>query len=151
METAFLFLLFLEFCGHFKTHINNQDSPKHYINNDLNLMFSNFTRVDSGFLFEHILTNNYIDLKMLIQVENTEELFDSKYYIQDNFNELREKIDKITSKILYIQKLNLENEKKISEEKKNSLKRLPEGLIKKLEEVSKNLDEYNYHRLYPLL
>ena len=154
MATAFLFLFFHEFCGHFKTHINNQDSPKHYINNDLNLMFINFNTVDSGFLFEHILTNNYIDLKMLIQVENSEELFDSKYYIQDNFNELREKIDKISSDILYIPNLNLEDEKKkfskISEEKKKSLKGLPKELIIKLEEVSKNLDEYNYHRLYPL-
>ena len=156
MATAFLFLFFHEFCGHFKTHINNnQDSPKHYINNDLNLMFLNFQRIDSGFLFEHILTNNYIDLKMVIQVENSEELFDSKYYIQENFNELREKIDKISSNILYIPKQNLENEKKkfskISEEKKNSLKGLPEELIIKLEEVSKNLDEYNYNRLYPII
>ena len=149
MAAAFLFLFFHEFCGHFKTHINNQDSSKHYINNDLNLMFLNFKRIDSGFLFEHILTNNYIDLKMVIQVENSEELFDSKYYIQENFNELREKIDKISSTILYI-----ENEKKkfskISEEKKNSLKGLPEELIIKLEEASKNLDEYNYNRLYPI-
>ena len=78
---------------------------------------------------------------MVIQVENSEELFDSKYYIQDNFKELREKIDKISSTILYIpKKLNLENEKKkfskISEEKKNSLKGLPEELIIKLEEAS---------------
>ena len=73
MATAFLFLFFHEFCGHFKTHINNQDSSKHYINNDLNLMFLNFKRIDSGFLFEHILTNNYIDLKMVIQVENSED------------------------------------------------------------------------------
>ena len=153
--TAFLFLIFHEFCGHFKTHINNnQNSPMHYINNDLNLMLLNFANIDSGFLFEHILTNNFIDLKMIIQAENSEELFDSKYYIQDNFNELRKKIGQISSNILYFPKVNLNNEKKkypkISEEKKNELKGLPEDLIIKLEEVSKNLDEYNYNRLYPL-
>ena len=154
IETAFLFLIFHEFCGHFKTHINNQNSPLHYLNNDLNLIFLNFKKADSGFLFEHILTNNFIDLKMIIQIDHAEDLFDSKYYIQDNFNELKEKISQLSSTFINFPKLNLEDEKKkfaiISEEKKNSLKGLPKDLIIKLEEVSKNLDDYNYNRLYPL-
>ena len=42
------------------------------------------------------------------------------------------------------------NIQKYQKKKKNELKGLPEDLIIKLEEVSKNLDEYNYNRLYPL-
>ena len=122
IATAFLFLIFHEFCGHFKTHINNQNSPLHYLNNDLNLIILNFKKAESGFLFEHILTNNFIDLKMIIQIDHAEDLFDSKYYIQDNFNELKEKISQLSSTFINVPKLNLEDEKKkfaiISEEKK---------------------------------
>ena len=154
LQTAFLFLIFHEVCGHLKTNINNIElSPVHYLNNDLNIIFTNFKKADSGFIFEHILTNNAIDLKMIIQEEFAEQLFDVKYYIQKDFNDLREKINIISPKILYYPETDKIVNKKKSNSKsevKSNLKRLPDFLARKLEEAEENLEEYNYHRLFPL-
>ena len=155
LETAFLFLIFHEMCGHFKTSINNKEmSPRYYLNSNLQLIFCNFEKADSGSIFETILTNKFIDLKIIVKEENSEDLFDSKYYIQNNFNELREKISKISPKLLYAPKPFTGNIKQksvsISKEDKKDLKELPESLIKKLKEVEENLDQYNYHSLYYL-
>ena len=155
LQVAFLFLIFQEFCGNLKTNINNvESSPKHYLNNDLNLIFTNFDNADSGFIFEHILTNKSIDLKMIIQEEHIDVLFDSKYYIKENFDDLRKIINQISPNILYSREIgeveNKKKDRKKSEGDKQNLKGLPESFIKKLEEVEENLEEYNYHRLYPL-
>ena len=155
LETAFLFLIFHEFCGHLKTHINNNNksSPKHYLNNDLTLVLSNFIKADSGFIFEHILTNNCIDLKLIIQEENSEDLLNVKYYTQKNFKELNDKINQLSKNILYESEYSLEEKKKSKDNsngEKSSLKGLPEDLIKKLEQAEKNIDNYGYRQLYPL-
>jgi hypothetical protein len=92
ISSIFLFLIFHEVCGHLKTNINNNsNSPYYHLNNELNLIFTNFTDNDSGFIFESILTGSIINCKAMIKSEKSKELFDIKYYIQDNFDELKKK------------------------------------------------------------
>ena len=153
LKTSFLFLIFHELCGHLKTNINNEElSPRYYIDNDLNLIFTNFSKADSGFIFEHILTNNCISLQNIINEEHFEDLFDLKYYIQDNFDELKNKIKQFSKSIRFSSKLNPEEKKfrHISEVDKNPLTKLPDSMVKLLEEAEENLDKYNYHSLFPL-
>jgi len=154
LQAAFLFLIFHEICGHFKTHIkNNKLSPKHYFNNDLTLLLSTFKKADSGFIFEVILANNFTDLKCLIEGERLEELLDVKYYTQKNFKELNDKINQLSKNILCGPESSIDEKKKSKDNSKGekcSLKGLPDHLIKKLEEAEKNIDNYGYHQLYPL-
>ena len=154
LQAAFLFLIFHEICGHFKTHIkNNKLSPKHYFNNDLTLLLSTFKKADSGFIFEVILANNFTDLKCLIEGERLEELLDVKYYTQKNFKELNDKINQLSKNILCGPESSIDEKKKSKDNSKGekcSLKGLPDHLIKKLEEDEKNIDNYGYHQLYPL-
>ena len=154
LQAAFLFLIFHELCGHFKTHINNNKlSPRHYFNNDLTLILSTFKKVDSGFIFECILANDCIDLSCIIEGEGSEELLDVKYYTQKNFKELNDKINQLSKNVLYGPESSIDEKKKSknnSKGEKSSLKGLPDHLIKKLEEAEKNIDNYGYHQLYPL-
>ncbi len=154
LETAFLFLIFHEFCGHFKIHINNNIlSPKYYLNNDITLVLSTFIKADSGFIFEHVLTNTIIDLKSIIQEENSVDLLNVKYYTQKNFKELNDKIKQLLNNILYEPESSKDEKKKSkdnSNREKSSLKGLPDDLIKKLEEAEKNIDNYGYRQLYSL-
>ena len=154
LETAFLFLIFHEFCGHFKTHINNNIlSPKYYLNNDITLVLSTFIKADSGFIFEHILTNTIIDLKSIIQEENSVDLLNVKYYTQINFKDLNDKIEQLSNNILFEPESSKDEKKKSKDNsngEKSSLKGLPDDLIKKLEEAEKNIDNYGYRQLYSL-
>ena len=154
LETAFLFLIFHEFCGHFKTHINNNIlSPKYYLNNDITLVLSTFIKADSGFIFEHVLTNTIIDLKSIIQEENSVDLLNVKYYTQKNFKELNDKIEQLSNNILFEPESSKDEKKKSKDNsngEKSSLKGLPDDLIKKLEEAEKNIDNYGYRQLYSL-
>ena len=70
-------------------------------------------KADSGFIFEHILTNNCIDLKYIIDEENSEDLLNVKYYTQKNFKELNDKINQISKNILYEPESSMEEKKKI--------------------------------------
>ena len=115
---------------------------------------------DSGFLFECILSGNIINCKAMFQNSSTKELFDIKYYIQDNFNDLRNKINKIGKSIIGNKftyqnyndkkrpiKVEVDKEKKTN---KKEMDQLPKELLDTLSEVEQNLDEYNYHSLFPL-
>lgn len=94
IKTAILFLIFNLFCGYIKTYDNNlEELPKKKKNSDLNLIFSNFKNINTGLLYEYIPTNNLIDLKIIKQINSIEDLFDIKYYIKDNFDELINKLE----------------------------------------------------------
>ena len=153
LQILFLFLIFHEVYSLLKTNINNvETSSGCNINSDLNLIFNNLNKADSEFIFEHILTNNYISLQKLINAENLEDLFDSKYYIKENFLELKNKLNEISPNIFHFYKSIIEEKmrcRQISKEEKK-LKELHDYQIKLLEEADKNLDKYGYHQLYPL-
>lgn len=159
--TIFLFLIFHEVCGHMKTNINNiTGSPSYHLDKDLNIIYLDMESNDSGFLFECILSGNIINCKAMFQNSSTKELFDIKYYIQDNFNDLRNKINKIGKSIIGNKftyqnyndkkrpiKVEVDKEKKTN---KKEMDQLPKELLDTLSEVEQNLDEYNYHSLFPL-
>ena len=140
ISAVFLFLIFHKVCGHLKTNINNQtinDSPEHNLDENLNLIYTKFSESESGFIFENILTKNIINYRLMISEPKAEDLFKLKLYIQDNFNDLQKKIEEISPTI------NTNDEQYENKE-------LPQSLIDKLNEVRKNLDQYNYHSLFPL-
>ena len=159
--TIFLFLIFHEVCGHMKTNINNiTGSPSYHLDKDLNIIYLDMESNDSGFLFECILSGNIINCKAMFQNSSTKELFDIKYYIQDNFNDLRNKINKIGKSIIGNKftyqnyndkkrpiKVEVDKEKKTN---KKEMDQLPKELLDTLSEIEQNLDEYNYHSLFPL-
>ena len=87
----------------------------------------------------------------------SEELFDYKLYIQENFNDLQKKIEEFSPAITIknpITKYDDKKHKKISDNNNNNdkyeIKELPQSFLNKLKEAGKNLDQYNYHSLYPL-
>lgn len=76
----------------FKTNINNIiNSSNYYLDNYLNWIFTDFDFNDSGYIFEIILSRWLISLKKMMPDEKFEDLFNIKYYIQQNFDELRQK------------------------------------------------------------
>ena len=93
--SCILFILFHEIAGHCKTHINNEtDSPNQvYIIDTLKLI--NINEADSGHLFEFILTDYYVNCKYFINSEISAELLDENLYLGSDFNELKEKLQKI--------------------------------------------------------
>ena len=79
---------------------------------------------------------------------------DFKLYIQENFDELKRKIEEFSPKItINYPKINYDDKTKLinditeDEEKDNEL---PQSYKDKLKEVEKDLDNYNYNTLYPL-
>ena len=102
-----LFILFHEITGHLKTHINNnEDSPEQIFLDDFSpLSLPDTIKPDSGFLFEFILANNIINCKYFMNSKISEELLDPKLYLGDNFNELRNKLNKIKNAIYQENKL----------------------------------------------
>ena len=102
LSAVILFLIFHEVCGHFKTNINNQlieNSPGYHLDENLNLIFREFGYEDSGLIFESILTGNVINCRDMMENPKSEELFDVKFYIQENFDELKKKIEEFSPKI----------------------------------------------------
>ena len=92
-------------------------------------------------------------MKYIIQVENSEDLLNVKYYTQKNFKELNDKINQLSNNILYEPEsstVEIKKSKDNSNGEKTSLKGLPDDLIKKLEEAENNIDNYGYRQLYPL-
>ena len=158
LSSLILFLIFHEVCGHFKTNINNQlieNSPSYHLDENLNLIYRDFGLEDSGFIFESILTGNVIDCNAMLKDPKSEELFDIKLYIQDNFTELQKKIEEFspnittnTPKVKYDDKTKKTSD--ITKTIQTGNDELPQELIDKLNEVEKNLDKYNYNRLYPI-
>ena len=156
ISTSFLFLIFHELGGHFKTHLNNIIlSPFHFIDDNLNLIYKEFNKRDSGNIFEYILTGHIINPKKIIKSEGDEELFDLKYYIQPNFNDLKQKLNNLSSNI-FEQSIsdNTSNKTKkfgkFEKNKKNKIEKLPDWFMERLNEAEKNLNDYNYHSLFPL-
>ena len=152
ISTSFLFLIFHELGGHFKTHLNNIIlSPFHFIDDNLNLIYKEFNKRDSGNIFEYILTGHIINPKKIIKSEGDEELFDLKYYIQPNFNDLKQKLNNLSSNI-FEQSIsdNTSNKTKkfgkFEKNKKNKIEKLPDWFMERLNEAEKNLNDYNYHR-----
>ena len=157
--TIFLFLIFHEVCGHLKTNLNNiTNSPPYHIDENLNLIFTEFNNNDSGFIFESMLIGNAINSENLLANKNSNELFNMQLYIKDNFNDLKKKVNEFNPKITYskpIRKyLDKKKPKDINEKKeiiyKEKIHKLPESFMEKLKEVEKDLENYNYHSLYPL-
>ena len=158
ISAVFLFLIFHEVCGHLKTNINNQaitDSPGHYLDENLNLIYTELSDSDSGFILESILTKNIMNCRLMLSEPKTEDLLDLKLYIQENFDDLKKKVEEFSPKII------IKNPQfKYDDKKKTNIinnrdelyetKELPKSFIDKLKEVEKNLDQYNYHSLYPL-
>ena len=102
LTSIFLFLIFHEICGHFKTNISNnqiENSPSYHLDENLNLIFTIFGMYDSGFIFESLLTGNIIDCKKLLLDKKSEKLLDIKLYIQDNFNDLKKLIEEFDPKV----------------------------------------------------
>ena len=157
--TIFLFLIFHEICGHLKSNLNNiKNSPSYHIDENLNLIYTDFNNNDSGFIFESMLIGNIINSENLIANKNSNELFNIHYYIKDNFNDLKKKVKEFNPEITYSKPIRKyfdkkkpkgvnEGKEKICEEK---IHKLPESFMKKLKEVEKNLENYNYHSLFPL-
>ena len=159
LTSVFLFLIFHEICGHFKTNINNQleNSPSYHLDENLNLIFTLFGIHDSGFIFESLLTGNIISCRKLILDKKSEDLLDIKLYTQDNFNDLKKKIDEFNPKITTINpKFRYDDKKKPAnsdddrESNYDEIKELPEELKIKLKEAEKDLDNSTYHSLFPL-
>ena len=100
-STSFLFLIFHEFFGYFKTHLNNIILyPFYFIDDNLNLIYKEFNKCDDSCnIFEYILTDHIINLKKIIKSEDFEKLFYLKYYIQPNFNDLKQKLNILSSNI----------------------------------------------------
>ena len=157
ISTAFLFLIFHEICRHFKTHLNNTIlSPLYFIDDNLNLIiYKEFYKYDSCNIFEYILTGHYINPKSIIKSNDSEKLYDIKYYIQPNFNELKHQLNKLSSNI-FDESIFIDNKDKTKvsgkfKGKKNYKNyKLPDRFMKQLSEAEKNLNEYNYHSLFPL-
>ena len=161
LTSIFLFLIFHEICGHFKTNISNnqiENSPSYHLDENLNLIFTIFGMHDSGFIFESLLTGNIIDCKKLLLDKKSEELLDIKLYIQDNFNDLKKLIEEFDPKVTTTNpKFRYDDKKKPTnsyfedrESNDDELKELPKDLRIKIKEAEKDLDNYNYHSLYPL-
>ena len=92
----FIPCIFHELTGHMKTHINSEnDSPDQAYINDFNLQLVKMDSPDSGYLFEFIMAGNFISCKYFINSSISENLLDEKLYLGDNFNELREKLQKM--------------------------------------------------------
>ena len=138
------------------------NSPGYYIDNNLNLIFTDFGINDSGYIFESILVVDIINVSSMISNPKSEDLFNIKYYIQENFDELKTKLKEFNPPIIsnknslfvkYSDKtkpinVDIYKEKKYSE--KNLEEKLPKEFIEKLKEVEKNLDKYNYNTLFPI-
>jgi len=156
ISTAFLFLIFHEICGHFKTNLNNnKNSPLHFIDENLNLIYKEFYKRESGFIFEYILTGHCINPGAIIESINSEQLFDIKYYIQSNFNELKNILNELPSNIFDESVFINNNDKtkisgKFEGKKKNTIEKLPDWFMKRINEAEKNLNRHNYHSLFPL-
>ena len=156
ISILFLFLIFHEICELFKTHLNNNnDSPFHFLDDDLNLIYKEFDKCDSGNNFEFILTGNFINPGVIIKSNDSEKLFDIKYYIQPNFNELKNILNKLPSNIMDESVFFNNNDKTIvsrnfEEKKQSKTKKLPDWFMKRLNEAEKNLNRHNYNSLFPL-
>lgn len=157
LPTIFLFLIFHEICGHLKSNVNNiTNSPSYYLDENLNLIFTDFGKNDSGFIFESMLVGNIINTKNMIANKNINELFNINYYIKDNFDDLRDKVKKFNPGILSSKSIckyiNKKKPKEINEEilEDERINKLPESFIKNLKEAENNLESYNYHTLFPL-
>lgn len=158
ITSAFLFLVFHELCGHLKSNINNiQNSPNYHLDNEFNLIYTDFGIKDSGYTFESILAGNIINTSVLVSDNKAEKLCNINLYAQDNFNDLKKIINEFPKKILlnktsykYSDKTKLKERDK-EEEKDEKINELPESFLLELEEVQQNLDNYKtYQSLYPL-
>ena len=95
---AILFLHFHEFCGHSKTHnSNNENTPRFIYSHEFKLInISNqMSKIDSGFIIEYLLTDNTIAIESFLNSDISIELLNQDLYFKDNFNELKNLIDKI--------------------------------------------------------
>ena len=93
VSSIFLFLILHQICELFKTNLNNNhpliNSPNLHLDKNLNLIFTDFGVNDSGLIFESILSENAINSKAMLSNEKSEDLFDIRYYIKDNFDDLK--------------------------------------------------------------
>ena len=165
ISTITLFLIFHEACGHFKTNMNNNkillNSPNYSFDKNLNLIFTEFGKNDSGYIFEIILAGNIINVKSMMLNEKAEDLFNIKYYIKNNFDELKSKINEFKPAIIdknkfcfckYSEKeksIKYHSIKETEEIEKNIEKYFSKEFVEKLKEIEKNLDNYNYNTLFP--
>ena len=91
-----LFVIFHEAAGHLKTHINSEtDSPNQIYVKDFALQEIKMAKNDSGFLFEYILSYSCISCKYFLNSPISEDLLDEKLYLEDNFDNLQQKLKQI--------------------------------------------------------
>ena len=100
---ASLFLSFHEDCGHLKNDINNiEDTPRQFYNSNLVVEVGGVPKInDAGYIFEYFLNEKVIHPKYLMKSKNISDidfLLDYKYYIKSDFNEIRKKLDNISTK-----------------------------------------------------
>ena len=158
LSSVFLILLYREVCGYFKTNINNQqleNSQSYHLDENLNLIYTEFGKHDSGFIFESLLTESIIDSRKLLLDKKSGDLLDIKLYIQDNFDDLKKIIEEFNPKITTNKPIYKYDDKQRPINDKNETwkvdeEELPESLKIKLNEVEKNLDDYTYHSLFTL-
>ena len=119
-----LFVIFHEITGHLKTHINSKNnSPIQVYINDYNIKEIKMNNPDSGFLLEYLFGGNIINCKYFINSKIAEELFNEKLYLSNNFNELREKLEKIENALSPFNQdeKNKEKKEKILKDKINDI------------------------------
>ena len=129
------------------------NSPPYHIDENLNLIYTDFNNNNLGFNLENMLLGNAINSQNLIANKNSKELFNIQLYIKDNFNDLKKKVKEFNPEITHskpIRKYLDKNKPKEIIEKIEKIHKLPESFVKKLKEVEKNFENYNYYYLFPL-
>ena len=92
LTAAIIFLYFHEFCGHSKTHSNNDEkTPRYIYSQELELINfgDKFDKIDSGFIIEYILTGDSISIETIYNSDNSIKLLNRDLYIKNNFNDLK--------------------------------------------------------------
>ena len=114
---AILFLYFHEFCGHSKTHHSNKVNTPRFIYSQKSKLINisnKISKIDSGFIIEYLLTDNSIAIESFLNSDISIELLNKDLYIKDNFNELKNIINKIPN-VFEIQTKNYKDSESVSD------------------------------------
>ena len=128
-----LYIIFHETAGYLKTHINSEtDSPNQIFVKDINLQEIKMIKNDSGFLFENIFQCSSISFKYFIDSSISEDLLDEELYLEDNFDNLLNKLKVIKNAF----SRNNNNVNYTNEQEKKQ-----KELFDKIEDVNLNYDK----------
>ena len=112
--SAILFLLFHECFGHQKKNINNESIITPRMHYDNNFKYFSSEKEDTGLALEIILLEKAVNIKYLMNSDNSEKLLSPQLYTGKDFNKLKEIYDSI-------EKDNYNNNTKKDLEKKDDL------------------------------